>query len=419
MGLDQVDVPGYSGQYKYGTFNWFRWHLTNTYANRSVSRDFTDIGADVKKLFDGTGNGVKNLATSAMDKVSKAKDALSNSIQSGNAEALMNALGGNEPPGEAAIMKDEEQFKSTNQVDKSNINAFYMESYYIDFFIKPPSYSESFQNSTTTSRFAEGINAASGMSKELQFLIGGGMSLNTGMFDEQIGSFTKNQTQLIEQANVNANIKKMLSSLITGATSVITGANLIFPEIWDSSQYSRDFSMEITLSTPYGTRESIFLNIIVPMMFIIALVLPRQVTVNSYSAPFLVRCSVPGFFACDMGIVKDVAITKGGPSGDSWTKDGFPTEVTITMNIGDLYNSLSMSKYTTPKDFWNFVWNTPLLDFVGVMCGLNMRSSEFEKKIAVIKNLTSAIKSDVPDYFWGGIGEMAATAKTRVLGAKG
>jgi hypothetical protein len=421
LGIDTLPVPGYEGTYNYGEFNWFRWHLSNTYKGTAVAKDFVQPGKDLAESLGRAADGLLDTGTSVKDKVTELKNNIANNVSGMNMESLKGVMKGLDQTihGQAAIMKDEETFKSMNQLDKNELNSFYMDSYYIDFFIKPPSYSESFQNSTTTSKFAESINAASGLSKELQFLMGGAMSLNSGMFDEQVGDFQKNAEAMIGKVRANENVKTMLSRLITGSTSVITGANLIFPEIWESSQYSRDFSMEITLSTPYGTRESIFLNIIVPMMFIVALVLPRQVTVNSYSAPFLVRCTVPGFFTCDMGIVKDVAISKGGPSGDSWTKDGLPTEVTITINIGDLYNALSMSNYTTPKDVWNFIWNTPLIAYVGTMCGLNMRSSELKKKLMVIWNLTRSWPSDRVDYAYGSLGEMMAMARTRVLGAKG
>ena len=60
------------------------------------------------------------------------------------------------------------------------MSPFYMESYYIDFFIKPPSYSESLGNSTNQSQFAGLIQSAGSMAKELQFLVGGAMSLESG-----------------------------------------------------------------------------------------------------------------------------------------------------------------------------------------------------------------------------------------------
>ena len=414
MGLDSIPVPGYPDK-KYGTFNWFNWHLSNAYAGEAAKGNIKTSYDDLKKEFGEFGSTLttKNVG----ENLSKLKDIATSSDK--NFEQKMQEAKPIVFDGQKVIMDDEDKMKSMNGIDNATTNEFLMESFYIDFFIKPPSYSESFQNSTTTSKFMEGINAASGISKELQFLMGGAMNMNLGGYDEQIGDFTKNQNQIIAQANLNEHAKKIMSSLITGSTAVVMGANLIFPEIWDSSNYSRDFSLEINLSTPYGNRESVFLNIIVPMMFLIALVLPRQVTVNSYSSPFLVRCTVPGFFTCDMGMVKDLAITKGGADGSQWTKDGLPTEVTITMNIGDLYNALSMSNYRTPKNMWNFIWNTPLVDYVGTACGLNMRSSEMKKKLMVIWNLSSTYLSDQIDYSTGSLTELMAMARTRILGAKG
>ena len=419
LGIDKTSVPGYS-QYTYGTFNWFRWHLSNAYAGQQAP------GSDILKAGQEAINQLGDIVGNAGENLSKAKENFDKNMADVRAgKKSLGDLGigifGNSEAndGEKKIKDDMANFKSMNQLEMNNMSPFYMDGYYIDFFIKPPSYSESFQNSTTTSQFANAIQAASGMAKELQFLLGGAMSLNTGKFNEQVGNFTKNQDEFIKSANLNEQVKSMLSRLITGSTSVITGANLIFPEIWDSSQYSRDFSMEITLATPYGTRESVFLNILVPMMHLVAMALPRQVTVNSYSAPFLVRCSVPGFFHCDMGIIRDLAITKGGSEGNSWTKDGLPTEVTITLNIADLYNSLSMSNAFTPKNIWNFIWNGALVDYVGTVCGLNMRSSEMTKKMMVIADLLSTAASDHADYMWGSIAEMSAMARTRVMGAKG
>ena len=431
MGIDELPVPGYESlvaslvsqkqsttKFTYGTFNWFRWHLSNAYAGKTASdTDFTQPGKELWQNI-GAGNKLEEVGNAIK---AKAAQAVGDFTVGGGifGKVVDAAEKGEEIGGNQKILNDEMTFQSMNQLDANSLSQFYMDQYYIDFFVKPPSYSESFQNNTTTSQFANAINAASGMSKELQFLLGGAMNLNMGKFSEQINDFTQNQKNLIAQTNMDSSIKKMLSSLITGSTSVITGANIVFPEIWESSSYSRDFSLEVTLATPYGTRESVFLNIIVPMMHILALVLPRQVTVNSYSTPFLVRCTVPGFFTCDMGIVRDVSITKGGNNGDGWSKDGLPTEVTITINIADLYNSLFMSNYTTPKNMWNFIWNSALVDYVGTASGLCMRSSEMMKKLMVIYNLTRSWPSDRWDYFWGSINEIAATSRTRILGAKG
>ena len=430
LGIGKRPVPGYGGlssittaqgtniDTTYDTFNWFRWHLSNAYAGRAASgNDFTEIGANLKAAIEGGMSGIKDAAGKAIDAMGQRLSAASDKLAAGDYGNIIRGSAKESLDGDAKVKQDEEM--TMNQIQKNQMSPFYMENYYIDFFIKPPSYSESLGNSTNQSQFAGMIQSAGSMAKELQFLAGGAMSLESGKFNEQIKDYKNNMEQLVKNVGTNETLRRTLSSLITGSTSVITGANLIFPEIWESSYYNRDFSLEITLATPYGDRESVFLEILVPLMHLLALVLPRQASVNSYSAPFLVRCTVPGFFSCDMGIVTDMTITKGGSSGDSWTRDGLPTEVTVNLQIKDLYNALSMNNYKTPRNVWNFLWNGPLFDYVGVACGLNMRSSEYTKKIELLTALTGSYTDDAYDYFWGSVAEQGAIARTRVLGGRG
>ena len=69
----------------------------------------------------------------------------------------------------------------------------------------------------------------------------------------------------------------------------------------------------------------------------------------------MVRANVPGFFTCDMGMVRDMQITRGGANGDAWAVNGLPTEVTVSMNIEDLYSSLSMSNFTSKKNIYGTI----------------------------------------------------------------
>ena len=75
-----------------------------------------------------------------------------------------------------------------------------------------------------------------------------------------------------------------------------------------------------------------------------------------------------------------------------------------------------MNNYKTPRNVWNFLWNAPLFDYVGVACGLNMRSSEYTKKIELLAALTGNFADDAYDYFWGSVAEQGAIARTRILG---
>ena len=382
MGIGNLPVPGTSDQ-TYGSYNWFNWHLSNAYANRSTEVS----GADAVKndLLGAIKGGVK-----------KAYDTLMGNV-------------GTTAEGWAKIQKS-----TMNGIGQNSNNYWYADQYFFDFFIKPPSYNESFSNQTNESMFGQILKKGSSIQKELVFLLGD-VGKNTQLLQENATAFNKKMEEVTRSLISNQGMQKILNRIVTGANSVITGANIIFPQIWDSSSYNRDFQVEITLSTPYGTPESVFLEEMVPMMHLLALTLPRQATVNSYGSPFLVRATVPGFFYCDMGIVKDMQISKGS----SWTVDGLPTEINISMNISDLYNTLSMSNFKTKTNIWNTLYNAPLLDYIGVQCGLNMRSSEYGKKIELVTSLLKNVWSDQVDYTMTSAREMGAMAQAKILAGKG
>ena len=388
LGVGESTVPGTTQ--KYAEFNWFNWHLSNAYANKS-----TTVG--------GAAEAVENVKKFIND----------NSNITEYAKKLKDQYNANSATGYGKIAS------SMNGIsDEVSNNYYYQDTYYIDFFIKPPSYSESFSNSTGDSAFAGTIQGASNLQKELAFLFSGSGLGNANIISENSESFKEYMDKWIETNIHSETTRKLMSRLVTGSTSVLSGANLVFPEIWNSSSYNRDFQVDMVFKTPYGDRESIFLNVMVPYMHALALVLPRQATVNSYTSPFLVRATVPGFFSCDMGIVKDMQVTKGGDSGDCWSAEGLPTEIRISMGIQDLYNSLAMSNFKTAKNIYNFLYNTALLDFIGVQCGLSMKTSEWQKKLNLVKALTANIPSDALDYIQTAAREEVAMSKAKILAAK-
>jgi len=390
----------------YGEYNWFYYHLSNVYNEQNIDpTDVIEFGYDAikegfNKIKDKITDRVKGMVTSLGDML-KGKES-----NSGQAAVDKTPEGSGTGGGTNGIMNTEAG------------NYFYMDEYFINFFVKPPSYSESFSNTTDRSAFANAIQGMSSTMKEFMFLFSG-LGVNTKLMTENAESVAKSMETAVKSVLDNAGMKKALSSFFTGAASVVTGANLIFPEIWETSSYNRDFNIDIQLTSPYGDKESIYLNIVVPLMHLLALTLPRQATVNSYTSPFLVRCSLPGYFSCDMGIVKELSISKGGSDGSSWSVDGFPTEVNVSMSISDLYNALSMSNVHTARNAWNFLYNGPLMDYVGVLCGLNMRTSEYGKKIQLIKFLLGNAALDHYDYTMNRGREWSAQSKIKMMAGKG
>jgi hypothetical protein len=175
-------------------------------------------------------------------------------------------------------------------------------------------------------------------------------------------------------------------------TVVLSGANLVFPEIWGDSSYSKSYTVSMNLVSPYGDVEAIYLNIFVPMMHIIGLAMPRQNTPNSFTSPFLVKAFARGMFNCEMGIVDSVSIDKGG-SGDAWSVNGLPTEVKISITIRDLYANMSM---TSERDVMMFFQNQSLMEFLGTTCGIDLVKPELKLKIDLIRNLAFNYFTELP-----------------------
>ena len=165
------------------------------------------------------------------------------------------------------------------------------------------------------------------------------------------------------------------------------------------SSFSRSFNIEITLKTPYGNPESIFTDILVPMAHWICLAAPRQASMNTYGAPFLIKFHIPGFCSVDMGIVESLTITKGG-DGSAWSVDGLPLEVQLSINIKDLYSALSISRINGVSfvDAYNTLWNTSYLDYIAVQSGLDMRQT-FHKHIMELAQ--SLAENQAQDLFSG------------------
>ena len=163
---------------------------------------------------------------------------------------------------------------------------------------------------------------------------------------------------------------------------VIHGANLIYPEIWMDSEYSKDYTIVVDLVSPYGTDEAIYLNIIVPMIHLLAYSLPRQSTANSYVSPFLVKAFSKGNFSCEMGLVTSISFDKGPDS--SWSVNGLPTHVKVSMNIKDLYSKLMMTPAHKPSLFFS---NQGMIDYLGSLCGLDLTVPNMTTKLETVKAL--------------------------------
>ena len=267
------------------------------------------------------------------------------------------------------------------------------------------SISDSFSNNTTESMIASKINSVSDYGRELNFLLGTvksetGVALDKFVSEENLTQNMQNVNEFINKTLGNNSVSGIFSSITNSAQTVIAGGKLVFPEIWESSQFSRSYSVHLKLVSPDGDNLSVYLNIIVPMLHLLALVLPRETdNAHGYISPFLVRAFYKGMFNVDMGIVSDLTFNKGKEA--AWTAQGIPTIVEVDLTIKDLYNDMYMTSQNQMKH--NMMNNIILMDYISNMCGVNINEIDIYRSIDLFltQNISNRIRDTWRMNTWG------------------
>ena len=236
---------------------------------------------------------------------------------------------------------------------------------------------ETFSNGTTESQLSNKANSMSDMARELQFVMGYGGAefdkLKQDNYDaslQELSSFTDKFSSLLPNG--------LMDKLQNGFLTVASGGKMIFPEIWNESQFSRSYSVTVKLRSPDADKYSIYMNIMVPLLHLIALAAPQQLGPNGYKSPFLIRGYYKGFFNVDMGIITSLSISKGDKG--KWTVDGLPTEMDVTLDIKDLYQMLTV---TAEDKIVDSLANTALLDYLANLCGININKVDIARSIDI------------------------------------
>lgn len=267
-----------------------------------------------------------------------------------------------------------------NEIKNSSFNDYFSASnaavFYLDGLV---SLDESFNNGTMESSLASKINGYTDQANELRFLLGDQSALTAlaetaADWADSLADGLSGLTDTLAGG--------MLSDLSqTGIQTVIHGGKIVFPKIWQDSSFSRSYSFSIKLRSPDHDSVSIFLNLLVPYIHLLAMTLPRGNTEdpNSYLSPFLVKAYCKGMFNVDMGIITDLSVTRGAEC--QWNDDGLPTQIDINITIEDLYSSLFMSAGSgNVFDAYAVAKNTAMVDFLANMAGLNIAETEILRR---------------------------------------
>ena len=270
--------------------------------------------------------------------------------------------------------------------------AFYGKYSYVEFYVNPTSsFRESASNSTRESMLKSQIESAEEYAKELQFLSGQSKVANsvwTGVTDAT--------NSLGEKLSSNSN--NIFSKLVSSASQVISGSNVAFPELWSESDFGKTIDFTIDFISPYGTKEAIYLNCLVPLCHLLALTLPKNTTPNTYTSPFLVKTFAPGIVSCEIGIIDSLEIEKGGEG--YWSIEGLPTKISCTVRVKELYSTLSMNKTT---QYTKFFKNTALMNYLAVTCGVDISRPQLLLKVETMAATLLGGLHDIPSDIKGRI----------------
>ena len=252
---------------------------------------------------------------------------------------------------------------------------------------------ESFSNGTRESSLKGMVNQVSDMASEVQFLMGAsGKSFGLEGVGDKLG-IAPNQDTVTKKEGAAGDSNGLIGTLVNNIDTMISGGKMIFPEIWADSQVTKSYNVSIKLDSPDCDILSIYLNVLVPLAHIIAMVGARKAGDNAYVAPFIVRAYLKSMFHIDMGIITDCTIEKGDVQ--AWNQDGLPTQITVNLTIKDLYNVFSLAAGTG----WNDVLSNPAeLDYLANLCGINIEYPDFRRQLYLwkaVRNPLTAVTDQI------------------------
>lgn len=228
-------------------------------------------------------------------------------------------------------------------------------------------FTDTFSNSTRDPDIASTLNSMSSKARSLEVSTSGG---NTG-FDFVDGAMK----------GVKNFIGGALDSLnLTGLSAIYGSSFTDIPEVWESSSASVGTqSFTIPLRTTYGNDLSIFQDITIPLLFILAGVLPLSNGKQTYGSPFLCEMYSRGRQNIRLGMIESVTITRGvGNMG--WRSDGKMLACDVTITVKDLSKIMHMPIVRHPSLFDS---DNMYTDYMATIGGASLHQMTYSVEKAV------------------------------------
>jgi len=241
----------------------------------------------------------------------------------------------------------------------------------LGFYIQgAPQVSESLDNESFSAGLEADTNAASEQMQQLNYLTGmgnygnsimGGVKRASRAVSGVYHAYETFRSNILEplKPSGDGNIAKKLAQIAKNVLemnatndpsaliqqfNVGNGMKVKYPSLWGDSHYGKNMNFDFEFYSPYGDPLSIFHYVYVPFFALLTFTLPRQADQNGYVSPFFVRADIPGHMTTDLAMISNITWTRGGPSGNLFTKDGLPRSIHVSISLLDLFPYLSMTK---------------------------------------------------------------------------
>lgn len=273
---------------------------------------------------------------------------------------------------------------------------------YIHYFVSNGSVQvgESFSTASGETYFEKMIGSDSGFSEaanNIAFLFNGALS----------DGATSDLDAILKEARTQS---EFLGGLSTLAVNYLRGGRIVFPKMITGMSYEKNINVELTFSSLYGDKRSIFRYCYLPMLHLLPFAEPQQVSENMYTFPYLVRCVEVGNVTCDLGFMSSFEFTRGGSDNTQWTVDGFPTEVTVRFTITPLYSNMMVTSSRNP---FLFLSNTSLIEYLANLSGLDIKANNFKAKVEHAKMALGNYVADTPTQLARGLVDTFLVRKAR------
>ncbi len=288
--------------------------------------------------------------------------------------------------------------------EKDTLEDLFRNVHFVQFYVDPESssVSESISNTSQPSSIKGMLDSATSAVREVAFMANSGGGAETLQKLQSMGTnMLDSLAQTLNENGGESEVKGILARILSVGSNIVSGEAVSMPDIYSGSSYTKSYQFTVHLKAIYGDKYSYYMDVLVPLMHLLALGLPKGTSANTFNSPFLVKAYMGSVFVCNLGLVTDISINKMSTT-ESWNVDGLCTEMDVTLGIADLYSDLAMTPSNDPVMFVN---NTSLVEYLAISCGLNLIESQFTTKMSLLLgNIESAI-FDISDNVIGGITE--------------